>query len=240
LFKRTAVLLDTVRDLLHDFDFERRLERPVVAIGVSSSVSNAFTADYFLPLLERQDLHVVIRHGDHDGLLHQLLMRELDLLLSEHSPVEARAKGLEVRTVDRPALVAVATPPLARRMSGEWPACLEGMPYLTYTAHSAYREHVDGFLDEHRVVGHVVAEVDDLGVLRASAARGIGAAFLPAPVLPSLDEELVEIGRFPEVPDGVTAIYRHYEPPQPVMEAIVQLLEQVEARAKATASSSIE
>ncbi|HJL20568.1 MAG TPA: LysR family transcriptional regulator [Sandaracinaceae bacterium LLY-WYZ-13_1] len=223
--ERVEEMLGAVRELLRDLEIGDEVRRPTVAVGVASTVSNAFTAEYFLPLFARDDLHVVIRHGDHPALLHQLLAHEIDLLLSEHSPSHPEDKGLRVRTVSRPELVAVATPSLAAKLSGSWPRSLEGAPYVNYTIHSSYRWLVDAFLASDDIRPTLVGEVDDLGVIRATAEHGICVAFLPESVTSSLDpNRLVELGRLPEHDGGVTAIYRHYEPPEVVLDAIESLL----------------
>lgn len=224
--EHTTAMLHTVQGIVHAFDLTTPAQRPVLAIGVSSSVSNAFTARYFVPLFERDDLHVVIRQGHHQGLLHDLMEHELDLLLSEDAPASPADKGLRVRTLSRPALVAVVAPGLTVEMQAPWPHNLRGARFVNYTAHSSYRWQVDDFLDRHGIEGKLVGEVDDLGVIRATAEQGICVAFLPESVIgPVQGEGLVELGRLPPPDGGVTAIYRYYKPPEPVLEAIETLLD---------------
>lgn len=221
--RRTSAMVSALQDLLRDFHLEAEDGRPVMTVGVSSSVSDAFAAHFFVPLFERDDLHVRIRQGDHEGLFRQLLAHKIDLLFSEESPADPEARGLKTRTILQPPLVAVAHSHLAERLDGGWPDRLTDAPLLRFGDHSFYRWHVDDFLDRHDIDVQVIGEVEDVELMRETAERGICVAFLPEPALDRTS--LVELGRLEGAPDGISAIYNHHAPSSKVLDAIESLLE---------------
>jgi len=227
--RRTAKIVDALDELLRDLDLDRDDHPPVVSVGVSAAVTHALVADFFMPLFERDSLHVRIQHGSYDDLLRMLLARELDLVFSEDTPADPMTKALAVRRVSQPPLVGLAAPALAARLEGEFPECLDGAPFLSFPEGSLYRWHIDDFLVTEGIHVEAVGEVADVGLMYAAVEQGHCVAFLPVPLARS--DGLTELGRLPEAPAGVSAIFHAADPDQPVFAAIEHLLDQVGATA---------
>lgn len=226
-FEHTTVMFQTSSRLMQYFQNELDTGEIVLEIGIASSVSRSFAAEFFLPLFRRGDLRLRIRNGDYDYLLHSVTSRELDILLSDNAPANPESRRLRVTPIYRPRLVAVAAPEMQDGMEG-FPDGLGNVPLVTYTQHSRYRWEIDQYLTRHGLHPRILAEVDDVNLMRVCAENGLCATIVPDAVArPAIEEgTLRELG---ELADVDTTIYAHYhseEIPQLVREA-VQTLTQV-------------
>lgn len=197
-------------------------DRAVLRLGVTSTLSRTFTADYFLPLFEIPEVRTVIHYGNYIYLLQDLLSYQIDLLIADSKPDDER--GIEVTILHTPSLVFVASPELAARISS-FPADLVNVPFLHYTVRSRYRWEIDQFLRKHGLVMDIVAEVDDIGIMKEFALQGKGAIAVPNA---AIDEEL-KAGALRVLNDGpvaetkIFALYHHETPPTRVLNALALL-----------------
>lgn len=220
-FEHTSVMFQTSSRLMQYFQNELDSGEIVLEIGIASSVSRSFAAEYFLPLFRRGDLRVRIRNGDYDYLLHSVTSRELDILLSDNCPANPESRRLKVTPIYRPNLLAVATGDLADQVES-FPAGFGDVPIITYTQHSRYRWEIDQYLTRHGLHPRILAEVDDVNLMKVCAESGLCATILPEPLArPAIEEgALRELGQLADVDTTIYAHYHSEEIPQLVQEAV--------------------
>ena len=219
--EQTHNVFAAVERIAQRFRPEDEPTRDLLAMGVCSSISRAFAADYLLPVFCMDQVRVKVRQGDYDYLLHSLITHELDLMLSENRPTDPDTNGIEVRVVLEPELVAVASPDLANGLK-DYPHGLDQAPLITYSAHSKYRFDVDQVLHEATARPDLIGEVDDVGIQRVVATRGVAVAFVPRPVIEEdlAQGSLVELGSAAAIEGRVYALYHAEQPSQHVLAAL--------------------
>jgi LysR family transcriptional activator of nhaA len=196
-------------------------------IGLSAAVARSTSAGFLSPLFALDDCTPVVRTGDSTELVRDLRAAELDLVLSETEPPEASRRGLEIVTLDRPRLVAVAHPTVAP--SASW----DNVAMVHYRPSSAFHWDVEAFLDQRGLRPRVAAEADDALLLMEAALRGGFVAFVPR----SLVRDAVAAGRLrmlEPLPAGgaaVHALYRDSATAELARRAIEILIETVRADA---------
>jgi LysR family transcriptional activator of nhaA len=142
-------------------------------VGVSSAVSRSVAADFLMPLLMLEQCLPSIRTGDFNDLLRDLRGHEIDLLLGESEPIEAARPNLELVTIHRPRLVAIAHPTLEPK--NDW----QELSLLEYPPSSAYHWEVDNFLREQGFRPRTMGALDDAYLMLEAVARGGLIAFVP-------------------------------------------------------------
>jgi LysR family transcriptional activator of nhaA len=160
----------------HGGGMRRRL-----AVGVTAAMPKLITRELLAPALDVDEpprLNVV--EDDHERLLARLALHELDLVLAD-SPVPPNSpiRAFNHRLGDC-GLSFFATKALARRLKGRFPAVLHGAPLLVPTTTSAVRRVLEPWLRSQELEPEIVAEMDDLSLIKAFGQAGRGVFFAPA------------------------------------------------------------
>jgi LysR family transcriptional activator of nhaA len=145
-------------------------------VGISAAVSRSVATDFLMPVLRFDECVPSMQTGDLADLVRSLRAHDLDLVIGEAEPGGPAARGLEVRPLHRPRLVAVASPSL--ELADDW----NGAPLIHYRPSTAYRFEVDDYLADEELKPRIVAEADDALLMLEAAARGAGVAFVPRAV----------------------------------------------------------
>lgn len=142
-------------------------------VGISAAVSRSVATDFLLRLFHLDECVPAMQTGEFADLVRSLRARDLDLVLGEAEPGGPAARGLEIRPLSRPRLVAIAAP--AIDPAPNW----ADAPIVHYRAQSAYRYEIDDYLNDRQLQPRVVAETDDTMLMLEAAIRGAGIAFVP-------------------------------------------------------------
>lgn len=175
----------------------------LLRIGVSAAISRTIAADFLMPVLTVPDCRPVVRTGDPLDLLRELRGHELDLVVGDTEPVEAAQRGLEVVTLHRPRLVAIASTDVTPRP--DW----QNLALLEHRTASSYRWEVDTYLEENGLAPQGVAELDDAFLMLEAVARGGFVAFVPR----SVARDAIEAGRVQKIAEldpGSAAVFALY------------------------------
>lgn len=209
IFAAGSELVATLRD-------GQRLERQVLRIGSVATLSRNFQESFLKPLLLRTDVEMVLHSGSLTELLARLSVHTLDVVLS-NSPVQADASHpWRCRRIARQPVSLVGRP----RPAGQafrYPQELAEVPLLLPGRGNEIRAGFDLLCEQAGLRCHVMAEVDDMAMLRLLARDTAGVALLPAVVV--RDELrngiLQEYAVVPHLFESFYAItvQRHFEPP---------------------------
>jgi LysR family transcriptional activator of nhaA len=195
-------------------------------VGVSTAVARTIAADFLLPVLTLEQCLPSIHTGDFTDLLRALRGHELDLLIGETEPIEAARPNIELATIHRPLLVAVAHPDLVPK--DDW----QNLSLLEYRAASAYHWEVDNFLRDRGLRPNTMGELDDAFMMLEAVARGGFVAFVPK----SVAAGAVKLGRVKVLAThrptsaGVHALYHRAEGPDLARAAVEKLIEHARER----------
>lgn len=149
-------------------------------VGVVDSFPKLMTNQILKPVFEMPEtVHVLCREGKLDDLLAQLVVHRLDMVLSD----EPASKNLSVRTFDHilgTSTVSIcAVPSLANRLRRNFPESLNDAPAVLPSSNTALRTRLEIWLDSVGVRPRVVAECEDLALMKTLAADGRGFIALP-------------------------------------------------------------
>jgi len=185
-------------------------------IGALATLSRNFQLAFLRPLLGRQDIDVILRSGSAAELFSALAALHLDLVLTNRPPPSDALSSFIVRPLDSQPVSLIGLPercatglPLAQR--------LDDAALILPTLESGLRMGFDALTDRLGVRPRIVAEVDDMAMMRLLVREGIGLAVLPPIVV--RDElsagTLVECAALPGLSEtfyGVTVERRYPNP----------------------------
>lgn len=181
--------------------------RQVLRIGALATLSRNFQIDFVRPCLGRPNLEVVLTSASLVELTGQLRRLELDVVLCNAAPATGHADGLVSHRLARQPIGLFGATALASTAQTPRDA-LRDHPIILPTGASSIRTEFDALCARLDVVPTVVAEVDDMAMLRLMAREGIGLAPLPAIVVRDELEAgtLREVVRLPGIEEAFYAL----------------------------------
>ncbi|WP_027283259.1 LysR family transcriptional regulator [Rubritepida flocculans] len=211
IFRTGAELLDTLKG-------QRAAMRRVLRIGAIPTLSRNFQLELLRPLIGRGDVELVVRSGPLRELLAQLDALTLDAVLS-NEPVPGDAESPWVsRLLDEQPVSLVARKARGAR-AFRFPEALRETPVLLPGRQSQIRQRFDLIMQEAGIRPLILAEVDDMAMLRLLARESPGVTLVPPVVV--RDElaagVLVERCRVPNLAEGFYAITRARRFPNPLL-----------------------
>lgn len=215
IFRAGAELLDTLKG-------QRAAMRRVLRIGAIPTLSRNFQLELLRPLIGRGDVELVVRSGPLRDLLAQLDALTLDAVLSNEAvPQDAESPWVS-RLLDEQPVSLVARK--ARRPAPfRFPDDLRETPVLLPGRQSQIRQRFDLVMQEAGIRPVIVAEVDDMAMLRLFARESPGVTLVPPVVV--RDElragVLVERCQVPNLAEGFYAITRSRRFPNPLLSELL-------------------
>jgi LysR family transcriptional activator of nhaA len=197
--------------------------RRVLKIGAQTTLSRNFQLEFLRPLIGRSDVELVVRSGVMRDLLAQLEAHALDIVLSN------TAARLDARTQLRNHLlreqaVSLVGRPRPRRKRFRFPEDLRSEPVLLPSLDSDVRVSFDRVLELAGIRPAVIAEVDDMAMLRLLAREHDAVTLVPPIVVRDELETgtLVELCQIPEVTERFYAIVQKRQFPNPLVTELLR------------------
>lgn len=151
-------------------------------VGVADSFPKLVTNEILEPVFAMpQTCHVICREGKTDDLLAQLASHRLDIVLAD----EPASSSTKIRTYNHPlgetGTTFCAAGRLAAKLKPGFPKSLHDAPALLPAENTAFRRALENWFRELGVRPRVVAEFEDLALMKVMAAEGRG--FITVPTL---------------------------------------------------------
>jgi LysR family transcriptional regulator, transcriptional activator of nhaA len=204
----------------------------VLRIGSVATLSRNFQLLLLKPLLARDDVQIRLESGRLRELLLHLGAHQLDVVLANEAVPRDAAQGWHSTLVaQQPLAIVSARGPTRRKpLPLDFPHGLHGQPLLLPGGHSTVRGAFDALLEQHGVRPRVLAEVDDMAMLRllareAGQADAGGALALVPPVVVQ-DElaagTLVQRCSIPQLQERFYAVTAQRRFPHPLLKQLLQ------------------
>ena len=155
-------------------------------VGVADSFPKLVTNEILKPVFTLpQEVHAICREGKMEDLLALLAAHRLDIVLADEPP----ASNTNFRVFNHPlgetGTTFLAEEKLAAKLKRRFPASLQDAPALLPTENTALRRSLETWFRAKDVRPRVVAEFEDLALMKIMAAEGRG--FIAVPSLVAKD-----------------------------------------------------
>lgn len=180
VFRYAEQIFGLGRELL-DVIRERPVNRPLrLVVGISDVVPKLLVRTLLTPALQQERRVGLVCHEDQfDRLLGSLANHVLDVVIADAPvPPDSELK-LFNHLLGESTVTLVAPPSLATTLRRGFPGSLEAAPVMLPLVGSALRRNLDAWLEREHVTPEIVAEAEDSALLKAFAADGMGAMFVP-------------------------------------------------------------
>lgn len=192
--------------------------RQMLRIGAAATLSRNFQIGFLRPLVGCSSIELVLRSGALPDLLAQLDAHKLDLVLANHpAPPDAETAFDSTLVAEQPVSL-VARPPKPKGRF-RFPEGLANAVLVLPGRGSAVRSAFDALLGRAGLRPNILAEVDDMAMLRLMARECQALTLVPAVVV--VDElksgALVERHRLKDIAEQFFAITQHRRFPNPLV-----------------------
>ena len=149
-------------------------------VGVVDSFPKLVTNEILKPVFSLpQTVHVICREGKMEDLLAQLAAHRLDIVLADEPP----SSSVSFKTFNHPlgesGVTFCAEKRLAARLKRNFPKSLHDAPALMPTENTALRRALESWFRQQGVQPRVIAEFEDLALMKVMAVEGRGFIALP-------------------------------------------------------------
>lgn len=197
--------------------------RQAVRIGALATSSRNFQIDFLKPILNRNDIEVILRSGGLAELLQGLQSLTLDIVLTNQRPATDALTPLIVHKLSRQPVGLIGTPDLigSRRSVAD---LIARYPVILPMPGSSIRMSFDALADQLGVRPQIAAEVDDIAMMRLLVREGFALAVLaPIAVRDELaGGSLVEAELLPGIAETFFAVTIERRFPNPIVRTLIQ------------------
>jgi LysR family transcriptional activator of nhaA len=194
----------------------------VLRVGALATLSRNFQLGFLRPVLGQPDSEVILRSGSLAELLHALETLNLDVVLTNQPPQrDATTPFVSHRLAEQPASL-IGT---AARLKGT--AALRDrlttLPIILPSTSSSMRIGFDALVAQLGIKPQIVAEVDDMAMMRLLAREDVGLAVLPPIAVKDELEQgtLIEADRLPGITEAFYAVTLERRFPNPMVRKLI-------------------
>lgn len=216
------VIFSTGDSLLRTLEGARQL-RTAVRIGAMATLSRNFQISFLQPLLDRENIDIILRSGSTAELLRELEALNLDIVLLNQAPAQDAVTPLITHRLaeQRVSLIGRGDTFAAGR---DLETVLRQSPVILPSPDSGIRGEFDALIDRLGVIPQVAAEVDDMAMMRLLVREGVGLAVLPPIVVTDELENglLTEMCRLPGIAEAFFAVSIERKYQNPLVSALLE------------------
>jgi LysR family transcriptional regulator, transcriptional activator of nhaA len=196
-------------------------------VGSLATLSRNFQLEFLRPLLGRLDVAVDLRSASLRDLLAELRDHTIDIVLSNLPAPHAAETGWHSTLLHQQAVSLVSRPEEGRGRL-KFPDALRTMPVILPSSQSNIRVTFDLLMAQHQIEPMIIAEVDDMSMLRLLAGSRPALTLVPPVVVrQELNAgELVERCKIPDLQERFYAITRARRFPNPLVHELLAAAKQ--------------
>ena len=154
-----------------------------LTVGATGSLPKVVVRQLLAPVFDiDQRVRLTCREDEHDRLLALLATHEIDVVFSD-APLSATS-GIKAfnHVLGESGITFFASKTLKKQMTGAFPACMKGAPFLAPLPNTPLGRAVSRWMDEHDARPEIVAEIQDSALIKALGQDSIGLFCLPTVV----------------------------------------------------------
>lgn len=161
---------------------EQRPARQLLRIGAVATLSRNFQENFLRPLLARDDVELQLHSGALEDLLGRLRVHSLDLVLSNRAVQPGSEEGWRCRRIARQP-VSLIGHPRPRRQPFRFPQDLATVPLVLPSRATDIRLGFDLLCEQYGIRYRLLAEVDDMPLMRLLTRDARVVALMPSVVV---------------------------------------------------------
>ena len=225
-------LMDVMQHRSHD-------GQQILRIGAVATLSRNFLIEFLRPALHMPMVETVIRSGTQRDLLIALHAHEVDMVLSNQAAKRDAGRPWHSHLLAEQSVSLVGVPAWKKKRL-RFPESFRDVPVILPSLESHTRAAFDRLMAAAGARPRILAEVDDMALLRLLAREGEGLALVPPVVVRDEIETgvLVETHRIPQIQETFYAITPSRRFPNPLVGDLVGRMAGLKSSGKKPAGGS--
>jgi LysR family transcriptional activator of nhaA len=197
--------------------------RKVLRVGAITTLSRNFQIALLRPLIGREDVEVIVRSGTMRELLSQLEAHAIDLVLT-NQPATRDARTSWYSHLLQEQSVSIVGPPGLSDGPIRFPDDLTSFPILLPSFDSDVRVAFDQIVELAGIRPNILAEIDDMAMLRLFARDSHCLALVPPVVVRDelIQGALIEYCKIPQITESFYAITQRRRFPNPLVREVLE------------------
>ena len=194
----------------------------VLRVGALATLSRNFQLGFLRPVIGQPGTEVILRSGSLSELLTLLETLNLDVVLTNQPPQrDATTPFVSHRLAEQPVSL-VGTPARLKATTG-LAQRLATLPIILPSTNSSIRIGFDALIAQLGIRPTIVAEVDDMAMMRLLAREDAGLAVLPLIAIKDELEQgiLIEADRLPGISETFYAVTLDRRFPNPMLRGLI-------------------
>jgi len=221
-FDHANEIFATGDELLSRLNRDAGNVRHVLRVGALATLSRNFQISFLRPVLGSSSVEIVVRSGSLAELLAALEAHRLDVVLVNQIPLRDTATTWTAHVIDQQEVSIVGTKQRVGRQQ-DVVRLLSDHPIILPTADVGFRNGFDALIERLNIRPEIIAEVDDMAMMRVLAREDIGLAVLPPIVVTDelANGRLVEACKLPDIQETFAALTLKQRFPNPALRALL-------------------
>lgn len=145
-----------------------------VRVGITDVLPKPIAHQFLTPALDDPGVRVVCYEGKPNTLMGQLLLNELDLVLSDFPVAPQFGADTVTRLLGASQIQLFGTAKLASKYRKGFPGSLDGAPFLLPTENTSVRRLLNQWFASRKIRPDIIAEFEDSELLKEHGRRGTG------------------------------------------------------------------
>jgi LysR family transcriptional activator of nhaA len=165
------------------------MSTPVVRLrlGISDGLPKLVVHRLLSPVATESQLRLLCHEGNFNDLLGDLALHKLDVVISDRTAPANPNMKLYSHGLGSSNMAWYGTPALMKTSKLRFPECLNELPMLLPTTHTASRDRLEVWFEQRGIRPRIVGEFEDSALLKTFGASGMGVF----PVAEWVHEELI-------------------------------------------------
>ncbi len=194
----------------------------VLRVGALATLSRNFQLGFLRPVLGQPGTEVILRSGSLAELLTLLETLNLDVVLTNQPPQrDTTTPFVSHRLAEQP--VSLVGTPTRLKSTQNLAQRLATLPIILPSTNSSIRIGFDALVAQLGIRPNIVAEVDDMAMMRLLAREDVGLAVLPLIAIKDELEQgiLIEADRLPGISEMFYAVTLDRRFPNPMLQRLI-------------------
>lgn len=194
----------------------------VLRVGALATLSRNFQLGFLRPVLGQPGTEVILRSGSLAELLTLLETLNLDVVLTNQPPQrDTTTPFVSHRLAEQP--VSLVGTPTRLKSTQNLAQRLATLPIILPSTNSSIRIGFDALVAQLGIRPNIVAEVDDMAMMRLLAREDVGLAVLPLIAIKDELEQgiLIEADRLPGISETFYAVTLDRRFPNPMLQRLI-------------------
>jgi LysR family transcriptional activator of nhaA len=222
-FEHANEIFSTGEQLLRRLNRDVEDVRHVLRVGALATLSRNFQISFLRPVLGSKHVEIVLRSGSLVELLGALEAHRLDVVLVNQIPLRDSATNWTAHIIDQQEVSIVGTQARVGQ-NRDMIKLLNEHPIILPTADVGFRNGFDALVERLNIQPEIIAEVDDMAMMRVLAREDIGLAVLPPIVVTDelTNGRLIEACKLPNIQESFAALTLKQRFPNPALGTLLE------------------